>query len=341
MRTRSGLAVALCTLSAAAVSAHAGVVFGLTPGTLGNGYRWDAAPRTVNLSGQNYERSLNGGLRFSLQGGSYQSYRDLFAWNVVPSVAAFTTAVNQAFSAWTATDPATGLVSGVSFTADLNTPVVGVATGGLDLRGAEIDLFGSNDGTFWDPGNNGTQGETYFNGSGSTVQLTSGTVGYNSIAINGADIRMNSNPGAVYTLDVFRRILTHEIGHAIGLGDVEGDINPGAFIDDNYNGSSSATTLATLTNSWALLVDTANPANSPLSRFTVPYADPGTQTVGVDILMESRGVGIGASNPVTNLTPLTNDDYGTRQFLYPTPTPGASFIGLLGFGMIARRRRSA
>jgi hypothetical protein len=44
----------------------------------------------------------------------------------------------------------------------------------------------------------------------------------------------------------------------------------------------------------------------------------GFETDGVDILMESRGVGIGPTTPVTNLFPLTNDDYGTRQFLYPS-----------------------
>lgn len=57
---------------------------------------------------------------------------------------------------------------------------------------------------------------------------------------------------------------------------------------------------------------------------------------GVDLLMESKGLGISASNPVTNLHPLTNDEFGTRQFLYPflAPVPEPStllltFVGLL------------
>src|SRR5262245_27945029 len=78
-------------------SARAGVIFNLAGATLGGGSRWDAAPR--NISG--FERSLNGGLRYSVQGGSFQAYRDLFTWSSLPSVTAFQTAVQQAFDAWT------------------------------------------------------------------------------------------------------------------------------------------------------------------------------------------------------------------------------------------------
>lgn len=322
--------------------AQGGVIFGFTGSGLGGGFRWDANPRSFNLGGNNFERSLSGGLRYSLQGGSYQSYRDLFSWNVVPSVTDFQTAVDNAFRAWEIPDPVTGLNSGVSFRADLSTPVEGTVNGGgVNTRGAEIDLFGSTRATLWNVGNTGTQGETFFNASGSSVRLTSGTANYASGAIIGADITMNSNRGAVYTLDVFRRILTHEIGHSIGLGDVEGDINPGAFIDDNFNGANATTALATLTNSWTALVNPLNPAASPLSRFTVPDANPGLRTAGVDILMRSRGVGIGPTNPVENLFPLRNDDFGTRQFLYPTIPAPTALAGLaLGSLFAARRRRA-
>ena len=254
----------------------------------------------------------------------------------------------DAFNAWTIPDPASGLTTAVTFVADLATSVVGANTGsgGLDTRGAEIDLFGSNDAFFWNPGDSGLQGETGFNDIGSMVTLTSGTVNYaGSRAISGADIILNSNANALYTLDIFRRLLTHEIGHAIGLGDVEGDINPGRFIDDNFDGTNSATALATLTNSWALLVDPLNPgASVGLNRYTVPFGNPGTTTPGVDILMESRGLGIAAGNPVTNLFPMTNDDFGTRQFLYPslTTVPEPSTIVFFGTAIVsifALRRR--
>ena len=325
--------------------ADAGTIFGFAGATLGGGSRWDADPLTLNLGGNNYERSLDGGLRYSLETGTYQGYRDMFSWDFLPTVADFTQAIHDAFSAWTVVDPASGLGTAISFVADLGTLVEGTAAGGgVNPRGAEIDLFASIDANLWNPGNNSPQGETFFGAVANPVTLTSGTPNYsNSFSISGADITLNNNPGAVYSLPFFRRLLTHEIGHALGLGDVEGDINPGRFIDDNFDATSSATALATLTNSWAGLVNVFNPAASPLARFTVPFGNPGTTTPGVDILMESRGLGIGATNPIGNLTPLTNDDFGTRQFLYPfvaeVPEPTSLLLLATGVGLFAKGRR--
>jgi hypothetical protein len=96
----------------------------------------------INLSGTDFERSLNGGLRYSFQGSSFEGFRDLFTWQGgPPAVADFQIAVQQAFDAWTVPDPATGLTSQLSFVADVGTPVVGFnnGQGGLDTRGAEID----------------------------------------------------------------------------------------------------------------------------------------------------------------------------------------------------------
>ena len=83
------------------------------------GSRWDAAPRTIAGN----ERSLAGGLRYSVTGGSYSAYRDQFSWNTVPSVAAFQQAVEQAFGAWTSVDPVSGFGTSVSFASDFATPV--------------------------------------------------------------------------------------------------------------------------------------------------------------------------------------------------------------------------
>ena len=339
--TRRTVAVGLLTtlgLLAGAVPAEAGVVFGLTGSTLAGGFRWDAAPRTLG----GLERSLDDGLRYSVSGGSYQAFRDSYTWSgTAPSVAAFQGAVEQAFGAWTTTDPVTGVRGMFTFRPDFGTAVNTAIVSNV-RQGAEIDIHAFNF------GDTGTRGDTFFSAVGGSVTLTSGTTGYAAAPISGADIRINNNPGAVYTLDLFRRLLTHEIGHAIGLGDVEGDFNPGAFIDDNLDVSSSSAALATLTNSWALLVNPLDPsASSGLFRTTAPYADPGVLTTGVDLLMESRGLGIAPGNPIGNQVPLTNDEYGTRQILYPDAQPvpepaallalGAGTVGLL---RLARRRRA-
>jgi hypothetical protein len=305
-------------------AAHAGIVFGNSG--LNGGFRWDAAPRTIG----GLERSLDGGLRYSLSGGSFQAFRDSFSWTAVPTVPQFQTAVQQAFDAWAAVDPATSFGSQLSFTPDLATAVNSGIVSGV-RQGAEIDLFASNLG---DPG---TRGFSFFNAVGGTVTLTSGTAGYAAAPISGADITLNSNSGAVYSLDLFRRLLTHEIGHAIGLGDVESNINAN-FIDDNYDSNNA---VATLNNSWAGLVDPLNPALSPLAIYNIArVGDPsGVGTAGIDILMESNGLGIAAGNPINSLVPLKNDDFGMRQFLYPVvpePTCAAVVAGAL---LVGRRRR--
>jgi hypothetical protein len=65
-------------------------------------------------------------------------------------------------------------------------------------------------------------------------------------------------------------LLTHEIGHAIGMGDDE-EISVGAFIDDNFDASSSATaphalgTIQTLPNPMVSREPTLSAFSSALS----------------------------------------------------------------------------
>jgi len=116
------LLLALCVplLGDLSPRADGGVIFGNAG--LNGGSRWDAAPRTIGAN----ERSLDGGLRYSLEGGSFQAYRDMFQWSGgVPSVADFQQAVEQSFAAWTSVDPVSGLGTTLSFAADLGTAVVG------------------------------------------------------------------------------------------------------------------------------------------------------------------------------------------------------------------------
>ncbi len=320
--------------------AFAGAIFNTSGNTLIGGARWDANERIIAGVG---ERSLAGGIRYSVQGGSFESFRDAFSWSSLPSIADFANGVQSAFDIWSSVDPVSGLGSDLYFVPDLTTEVVGKNTngnGGLDIAGAEIDLFATNDAYFWNVGSSGTQAETWFNWTNDEVALTSGTENYtDSSAITGADILINSNTNARYNLDVFVRLLAHEIGHAIGLADV--DVWSERFIDDNYD---PADPQATLTNSWANRVDVYDPSSSPLNVYDVG-TDP-RYVAGVDILMESYGLGIAPGNPVGNPNPLTNDDYGTRQFLYPfiaaeIPEPASFALVLSALFLLVRARKAS
>lgn len=328
MNSKKYFSVITLAISLLSLSATAGVIFG-SVGNLDGGYRWDADHYEFN----GRERSLNDGLRYSMEGGSLINYRDLFTWDVLPTELDFGATIELAFNAWKSVDPVTGLSTSLDFIDDTaSTIAVGNGFGSINIFGAEIDLLAS------DAGDSGTRATSYFSASSHNVTLTSGTTNYSdSGAITGADININNNSGAVYSLDLFGRLLTHEIGHALGLGDVDVGYD---FIDDNYDVNDP---LGTLTNSWGLLVNPLNPAASVgLSLFSVTKA--AVQTQGVDILMESFGLGIASGNPVTNLVPLTNDDYGMRQFLYPTlsvasvPEPSTVILFILAFTILLKNR---
>jgi hypothetical protein len=310
--------LSLVAIALASAPASAFGIFG-SPG-LHNGLRWDAAPHYV--AGQ--DRSLTGGLSYSVQGGSYEAFRNLFAWSFgVPSVDVFRATIDHAFAQWTVVDPATGLGTALRFVADPDSAVQG------PWDGAEIDLLGSIDGYNWDPGQTFARAETSFfsepayNG----ITLTSGTTHYPGQALTGADITFNTN--GYWTLPILETVLTHEIGHALGLDDVETAGSNGRFIDDNFSCPVPSTCRATLSNSFAAMIDPYNPAASPLHLYTIAPSDPGVYSA--PILMQSY-----ISNEIYAYDQkLQNDDFAGRQFLYPFVVPEPASLPLAGVGLVA------
>lgn len=284
-------------------------------------WRWNAAPYEIG----GFERSLDGGLRYSIQGGSYEAFRDRFQWEgAPPSVEELQAAVENAFAAWQVVDPETGFGTNIRFVPDFETEVDfgPVPADPVDWfrfnPGAEIDIVV----TTVPPGFNAI-GAFYASPVGSTVTLTSGVDNYHGAAISGADIMLNVNKA--WTVTGLQGTLTHEIGHALGLDDVDIPSTLGnggvtsLFYDDNFDGSSSRSARETLTNSFAALIDPFDPDNSPaLMQYDVctpggPLncsSNPGLQTSGVHILMES-------SDRRRRDHTLQNDDFAGRQFLYP------------------------
>jgi hypothetical protein len=164
--------------------------------------------------------------------------------------------------------------------------------------------------------------------SAQNVTLTSGTTGYRGFASSGADIRMD--PGYTWGIEVFQYVLTHEIGHAIGFADFQqypgagGAFSP--FLDDDYDGTSSETALATFTNSFALEIDPFDPDNSPLLEIHSPLSgDPGLATSGVHMMMEEAYF----------ISSMSNNEFAGRQFLYPVPEPALGGLAALAAAALA------
>jgi hypothetical protein len=314
-------------------------------GENGSWARWDAAVRTVD----GVERSLDGGLRYSIETGSYAGLRDQFSWvPSPPSEQDFAAAIERAFDHWEVIDARTGLPAAFYFVEDLATPAVDdpgnprSPNGYVGLNaGAEIDIFAATP----HAGSGFAASVIFFvDAAADDLQLTSGATNYPGLAITGADIRIN--PLYTWSLSGFEILLTHEIGHALGLADLEVNPDSGSvsgFIDDDFDPTTSQTAFATLTDHFAFLVNRDDPDASPLQSFNGSLnADPGLQTSGVEILMESEGIFdlLGASQK------LQPDDVAGRQFLYPAepvdvPEPGLSTGLALGAIALAMARRHA
>lgn len=305
--------------------------------------RWDAAPRFVGGE----DRSLHGGLRYSIETGSYAELLDQFMWVPVrPSEAAFAAAVARAFENWAIVDPVSGAPTALHFVEDLATPAIDEPgspngpNGFIGLNpGAEIDVFAEipHAGPAF-----AASVRLFVDTVEDDLTLTSGTTNYPGLAISGVDIRIN--PNFVWSLRGFEVLLTHEIGHALGLADLEGPTSPGnvsAFLDDDYDSTSAATAQQTLGNSFVLSIDPLDPDGSPLQAFSAQLnTDPGLDSPDVQLLMESEGIfDLLSADPL-----LQNDEFAARQFLYPVavPEPGLRamlWAGMLGLGCLIGARR--
>ena len=296
-------------------------------GTPGAWARWDAASRYV----EGQERSLHGGLRYSIETGSYAGLRDQFNWiGTPPSDADFEAAVQRAFEHWEVIDTISGLPAAFYFVEDLTTQAIdepgvpGVPASYLGLNeGSEIDIFAAT--PHAGPSFGGSV-VFFVDPSANDLTLTSGTPNYPGLAITGADIRIN--PAFSYTLWFFELLLTHEIGHALGLADLEANPSFGAvsgFLDDDGDLSTTATAEATLTNAFSALIDPADPDQSNLQSIPGDIdTDPGIESPGVRLLMES-----GAYEVLRyDAQKLQNDEIAGRQFLYPVPVPEPG-VGLM------------
>jgi hypothetical protein len=272
--------------------------------------RWDAVDFMLGTGNIFNGRSLAGGITYNFEAG----FLNKFTWaGVAPTQAQLDAAIAAAFSVWDVNSPLSFLKVNTA------TVLTNRNAAGNDILGADIDLFATDISPLAETAVYGIR-----QADGGNVTLTSGPADYPSSTIAAVDIRIDltGSSGNPWTLPIWTKVLTHEIGHAIGLGDVES--NP--FWDTNDTLNDVMTISALDPNNSQNL---ANKGELGAAKFSA-----------IDILMES---GLGTT-PYWNARPntLANDDIAGRFFLYPVPEPESYMMMLAGLGLLgfaARRRK--
>ncbi|NEQ11372.1 MAG: PEP-CTERM sorting domain-containing protein [Moorea sp. SIO4E2] len=259
------------------------------PHSLDNAPRWDSVNR---IDGVGTNRSLVNGLEYNFQGGSIENFFNFFTFEPFTTLTQFTKAINSGFAQWANN-------SSVSFT-KVDIPVVNTeGISGNRIQGTEIDILAG-----LPVGSVDFGGVTRIWGVDQKTRLTNGFSSDNSglfpsSRIYAVDLFMNNN--ITWKLSDWQATFTHELGHALGLGDVELAFS---FFDNNKT------------------INDFLPINQN-GDVRENLIDLGDLTIDATsgILMRSR---------FTGLTELQNDDIGGIQFLYPTnvPEPG-TLVGLL------------
>jgi hypothetical protein len=179
--------------------------------------------------------------------------------------------------------------------------------------GAEIDLMVTDNEDFW-------RWSIHNDADANSVTLASGIEDYPAIVAAGGDIEFSTN--RTYRIDDIENVLATTVATMLGILPADETIdNSSRYYDDNFDDSSTETALATLTNSFADLIDPFDPDDSPGLFLYDVQGDPGVSTPGVNLLSEET-----PEAPAPGLR-LTNDEFAARQFLYPFVRVPGDFNG--------------
>lgn len=293
-----------------------------------NGGTMDKAPRwdSVNpVFGVGKNRSLVGGLEYNFEDGTLTKFFDKFSFVAGVTQGAFSNAVTASFNAWSFRD------SFVSFTkTDTATvldfkPESNDSLGGNQIEGNEIDFFARDLPTF--------RGLTSIWGVDEKIRLTNDFYQppdglFPSTQIYSADVVIDINDnGAGWTLADWQATFTHELGHALGLGDAE---DAHFFDDDVFDPFLPNNGLVV---NDAMTINQAGDVRYLLSDWGQPCKKGAADAQCAGILMRSEPTGLLALAP---------DDVAGLHFLYPVPEPETYAMLLAGLGLlsfVARRRK--